>query len=218
MTHGKITGVEPATFECLGRGTRILQIALHHGVAAHEDLADGFAIARGRFEGFRVGDHHSFQGRIAHALASLDRRPLIQRQSVPLGMPGAQSDRAVNLGEAVDVGDVDAHFLHRANHLGGWRGTSDHGLDRVIDGRLGFARHVDQGIEHDRRAAQVGDLLVTDQGENLLRIHTAQEDMHPGQGSNGPWIAPAIAVKHWQRPQIHRVIAHSPCHLVAQRI
>ena len=61
-------------------------------------------------------------------------------------------------------------------------------------------------------------LVIMDQIQNLLRIHPAQEHVHAGQGSNGPGIAPAIAMKHRQRPQIHRVIAHAPGHLVAQSI
>ena len=56
MQHGEIAGVEPAAPECLGGRLRILQIALHHRVAAEHQLADGLAIRRHRRHGFRIGD------------------------------------------------------------------------------------------------------------------------------------------------------------------
>ncbi|MNT69925.1 hypothetical protein D3C72_2082730 [compost metagenome] len=111
-------------------------------------------------------------------------------------MPGAYGHRAVDLGQAVDVGDLDAHFFHRADDLGRWGGTGDHGVDRVIDGRLGRLGHVDQGIEHDRRAAQVADLMFTDQGEDPLRVDAAQEYVGACERRDGPGVAPAVAVEH----------------------
>ncbi len=167
MADRQVAGMEPAAGEGFLGGAGILQVALHHGIAAHEDLADGLAVARHRLEGLRVGHHHPFEGRVAHALARLDRGASLQRQVVPLAVPGADRDRAVDLGEAVDMGDADAHLFHRADHLGRWRGAGDHGMHRVVDGGLGRVGHVDQGVEHDGRAAQVADLVLADQGEDL---------------------------------------------------
>ncbi len=56
--HPQVAGVEPAALEGFGGGRGVLQVALHHGVAAHEDLADGLAVPGRGFEGFRVGHHH----------------------------------------------------------------------------------------------------------------------------------------------------------------
>ncbi|MNZ32539.1 hypothetical protein D3C78_498700 [compost metagenome] len=210
--------MEPAAGEGFLGGAGVLQVALHHRVAAHEDLAEGLAVARHRLEGLRIADHHPFQGRVAHALAGLDACPLVERQGVPLLVPGAHGDRAVDFGEAVDVGDLDAHLLDGADHLGRRRGTGDHGVDRVVDGGLGRVGHVDQRVEHDGRAAQVADAVLADQGEDLLRIDPAQEHVHAGQRGDGPRVAPAVAVEHRQGPQVHRVLAHRPDHLVAQRV
>ncbi|MNQ61278.1 hypothetical protein D3C85_755910 [compost metagenome] len=133
-------------------------------------------------------------------------------------MPGADRHRAVDLGQAVDVGHADAHGFHRAYHLGRWRRAGDHGVHRMVDGGLGRFRHVHQGVEHDGRAAQVGDLVLADQGEDLLRVHPAQEHMHAGEGGHGPGVAPAVAVEHRQGPEVDRVVAHGPGHLVAQGV
>ena len=68
MPHGQVTGVEPAATERFGGGFGVFQVALHHGVAAHEDLAQRVAIACHRLECLRVGHHQPVQGRVAHAL------------------------------------------------------------------------------------------------------------------------------------------------------
>src|SRR5690606_30320610 len=214
----QVAGVEPAAGKGFLGGAGVFQVALHHGVAAHEDFTDGLAVAGCRFHGFRIADHHAFQGRVAHALAGFYARPFIKAEFIPLIVPGTHGDRAVDLGQAVDVGALDAHFLHRADYLGRRRSAGDHGVHWMVDGCLGSRRHVDQCIEHDGRAAHVGDLLVADQGEDFLRIDTAQEHMHAGQRGHGPGVAPAVAVEHRQGPQVHRLLAHRPGHLVAEGV
>jgi len=116
------------------------------------------------------------------------------------------------------VGDLDAHLLDRTDHLGRRRGAGDHGVDRMVDGGLGGVGHVDQRVEHDGRAAQVADAVLADQGEDLLRVDAAQEHVHAGQRGDGPRVAPAVAVEHRQGPQVHRVVAHRPGHLVAHGV
>ena len=133
-------------------------------------------------------------------------------------MPGTHGHRAIDFGQAVGVGDVDAHLFHGANDLGRWCGAGDHGLYRVLDGGFGCLGHVDQGVEHNRGAAQVGDPVFADQGQDLLRVDPAQEHVRAGQGGDGPGVAPAVAVEHGQGPQVHRAVAHGPGHLVAQRV
>src|SRR5690606_24289318 len=218
MPHAQVAGMEPATFEGFGGGARVLQVALHHGIAAHEDLTDGLAILGHRLQGLGVGNHDPFQGCIAHTLAGFDIRALLQRQLIPLAMPGADSYRTVGLGQAVDVGDLDAHFFHRTDYLGRRRCARDHGVHWMVDGGLGFRWHVDQGVEHDGRAAQVSDLLLVDQVEDLLRVDPAQEYMHASHGGDGPGVAPAVAVAHRQGPQVDRMLAQIPGHLVAQGV
>ena len=178
--------MEPATTEGLGGGLGVLQIALHHRVAAHEDLAQGRAVLRHRLQGLWIGHHQPIQGRITHTLAGFDPSPLLQRLFIPLLVPGADGDRAVDLGQAISVGDADAHLLDRTDHLGWWRSARDHCLHRVADGGFVGIGHVHQGVEHDGRATQVTDPVLADQVEDLLWIDPAQEHMGAGQGGDGP--------------------------------
>jgi hypothetical protein len=46
LHHGQVAGVEPAALEGIARGRRVLQVALHHDVAAEHDLADRLAVGR----------------------------------------------------------------------------------------------------------------------------------------------------------------------------
>src|SRR5690606_37905292 len=119
---------------------------------------------------------------------------------------------------AMDVGHLDAHCLDRADDLGRRRCAGDHGVHRMVDGGLGFRGHVDQRVEHDGRAAHVGDLLVVDQVEDLLRVDPAQAHVHTGHGRGPPGVAPAVAVEHRQGPQVDRVLPHVPGHLVAHGV
>ena len=196
VADSKVAGVEPAAGKGLGSRLRIFQVALHHGVAAHEDLANGLAVLRHRLEGVRVGYHDAFECGVAHALVGLEFCPLFQRQLIPLAVPGTDRHRAIDLGQAVGVGDLDTHVLDCADDLGRRRGTGNHGLDRVIDGGLGRIRHAGQGVQHNGGAAQVGDAVFVDQVQDLLRVDPAQEDVHTGHRGDGPGVAPAVAVEH----------------------
>ncbi len=77
-------------------------------------------------------------------------------------------------------------------------GARQHGVDRVIEGRLGRLRQIDQCIEDNRRTTQMADAMLMNQSEDFLRIDPTQEYMSPSQRSHRPWIAPAVAMKHRQ--------------------
>ncbi|MNL81194.1 hypothetical protein D3C87_2082310 [compost metagenome] len=64
----------------------------------------------------------------------------------------------------------------------------------------------------------MADPVFADQVEDLLRVDATEEHMHAGQGGDGPGVAPAVAVEHRQGPEIDRVVAHGPGHLVAQGV
>ena len=46
VDHGRVAGVEPAVADRGGRGVRVVVVALHHDVAAHDDLAESLAVVR----------------------------------------------------------------------------------------------------------------------------------------------------------------------------
>jgi hypothetical protein len=62
----------------------------------------------------------------------------------------------------------------------------------------------------------MGDLMLADQREDFLWIDAAQEHMHTGHGGDDPRVAPTVAMEHRQGPEVHRMVAHGPGHLVAQ--
>ncbi|MNY44636.1 hypothetical protein D3C86_1796790 [compost metagenome] len=136
MPDGQVTGVEPAAFERFGSGARVLQVALHDGVTAYEDLTDRLAVTRGWLQRCAIADHQAFQRRVAHALSRLDLRPLLQGKLIPFGVPGADRHRAIGFGQAKHMGDLDAHLFDGTDDFGRWRSARDQGIDRVIDGRF----------------------------------------------------------------------------------
>ncbi|MNS14555.1 hypothetical protein D3C72_461760 [compost metagenome] len=131
-------------------------------------------------------------------------------------MPGANGHRAVDLGQPINVSHLDAHFLHRTDDLGRWCGACKHGVDRMIEGDFGRVGQVDQPIEDNRRTTQMADPMLVNQRENFVWVDAAQEHVSPGQRSDCPRIAPAIAMEHRQCPEVHRVVPHGPGHLIAQ--
>ena len=78
-------------------------------------------------------------------------------------------------------------------------------------------RGVQQRRHHDRRAAKVRHFVIGDGVEDRRGTHRAEADMRAGNDRQGPGEAPAVAVKHRQRPQIDRMLAHAAGDDVAER-
>src|SRR5262249_661287 len=62
------------------------------------------------------------------------------------------------------------------------------------------------------------DAVLADEGEDQRWIDLAKTDVGAGNGRDRPWKAPPVAVKHRQRPQIHRVPRHAPAEDIANRV
>ena len=122
----------------------------------------------------------------------------------------ADRRRAVDLGQAVDVRQVEADALHALDHRRRRRRRRDHAAHLVRDALLHLVRRVDQRGVNDRSAAVVRDLMFLDQIENFGSINLAQADIRARVGGHGPGESPAVAVEHRQRPQVHRVLRHAP--------
>ena len=216
--HGQVAGVEPAAAEGLGRGLGVLQVALHHDVAAEEDLAHRLAVGRHGLQRLGVEHGDGFLHRVRDTLACVQAGALADRQVRPLFLLRADRRRAVDLGQAVDVGDVEADALAAFDDRGRRRGPGDQAVDRVLDaGAQGF-RRIDQQPVDDRRAAQVRDVVLADQREDQRRIDPAQADAGAGLQRHRPGEAPAVAVEHRQRPQVDRVARHRPGDDVGGRV
>ena len=108
IEHAEVAGVKPAAGKGLLRRLLVLQIALHHDIAAKHDLADGLAIARHLAHGFGIDHGDAFLQRVGHTLPSLQLRTLIGWQIVPARLLGADRRRAIDLGQPVNMRQLDA--------------------------------------------------------------------------------------------------------------
>ena len=118
VLDAEVAGMEPAAGEGLvGRGL-VLEVALHHDVAAEHDLAHRLPVGRNRRH--RLGVHHveRLERMVADALARLEMRLGLGVERVPLLLPVVDHGRAVDLGQAVEVGDLEAGLAHRLEHGG----------------------------------------------------------------------------------------------------
>ena len=97
-----------------------------------------------------------------------------------------------------------------ASRIAGGAGGGGHDLHLVIDTGLQFVVGIDHQVQHDRRAAQVGDAVLLDRGENIVGAHRAQAHAGAVQRGDGPRETPAVAVEHRQRPEVDRVRVHVP--------
>ncbi len=199
--------MEPAAGEGLvGRGL-VLEIALHHHVAAKHHLAHRLAV--GGHAQHRLGVHHveRFERVIAHALARLQSGLRRRVERGPLLLPVVDDSGAVDLGEPVEVGHLEAGLAHRRQHGGGGRrGGGEEAHDMRQRPPLLRAR-VEQDRHDDRRAAHVRDAVLGDEVVERLGAHLAQAHVHAGLDADRPGKAPAVAMEHRQRPEIDGMAA-----------
>ncbi len=155
---------------------------------------------------------------IAHALPRIQTRALGQRQLSPGLLFGANRRRAIHLGEAVGVSQIEAHGFEPLDQCRGWRGSGHHGPHRVVNAGFHLGGRIDQQILDDRGAAVMRYTRASDAIENGLRLDLAQTDVDPGPRGHRPRKAPAVAMKHGQSPQIDRVLGHVPFENIGHRI
>src|SRR5258705_13594200 len=71
IEHADIAGMKPAAGKGLPGGLFVLEIALHHDIAAEHHLAGGLAIARHGPHGFGIEHRDGFFERVRHTLPAL---------------------------------------------------------------------------------------------------------------------------------------------------
>ena len=218
VPHGQIAGMEPAAIESLGRGAGVLQVALHHQIAAHHDLAEGLAVLGHRLQGVRVGHHQAVEQQLAHTLTGLQAGTLLGRRRIPLVLPGTDHAGAVGFGQAVDVGDAEIQRLHGLDHRRGRRRAGGHRLDRAGLQRLQLVTGIGQHVQHDGRAAEMIDAMLGQRRVDGLGAHVTQRHAGADRRGQRPGETPAVAVEHRQGPQVHRETAHLPADHVGQRV
>src|SRR5215472_17684628 len=109
------------------------------------------------------------------------------------------------------MNDGEAHSLQGADDGAGGCRASRHDLDLSLQATLVAARRECQHIEHDRRAAQMTHAQVLDLVEYLAYDDGALDHMGSTGQSDGPAVAPAIAVKHGHGPEMD-ALGPEPCH------
>ena len=218
LQHREVAGVEPAAGERRIGRLPVLQVAAHHDVASEHDLAHGLAVGRHFAQGLGMHHGHAFLERVANALAAVEARLLGEGFRRPRFAPHRDRRRPVDLGETVDVRDVEADPRHAFDHRRRRRGAGDHRAHLVVDAFAHRRRRGDQQVVDDRRRAVVIDALAPDRLEDRLRLDLAQAHVHAAEQGHGPREAPAVAVEHRQRPQVARKVRHRPGGRVAHGV
>mmetsp|Transcript_84529 Transcript_84529/g.217749 ORF Transcript_84529/g.217749 Transcript_84529/m.217749 type:complete len:270 (-) Transcript_84529:236-1045(-) len=112
--------------------------------------------------------------------------------------------------------DFDAELRHARQDRRRRRGGCDHHVHLM---RPGLRPLVLQHRAHDDgRTAHVRHLVLDDGLENGLGNHLAQTHVDPRHGHVRVVEAPAVAVEHGQRPQVHRVLVDVPLRDVAHGV
>src|SRR5260370_25027400 len=101
-----ITGMKPAAGKGLFGGLFVLEITLHHDIAAEHHLADRLAVARHLAHGFGIEYRDGFLQRVGHALPALALRALIGGKVVPTPLFPASPGKALELRPAADTGPL----------------------------------------------------------------------------------------------------------------
>ncbi len=130
-------------------------------------------------------------------------------ERVPVGLPFVDDRRAVGLGQAVEMGDVEAVIGHGGEHRFGRRRGGGEELDRRGRARACRRRGVDRIVDMTIGAPH---RWVTPWSASASYIgfwRTARRQTWvPATTDMRPREAPAVAVEHRQRPQIDRVLGH----------
>ena len=216
--HAQVARMEPTAFKGLRSGVGVFQIALHDDVAAKHDFAHGLPIVGCGGHALRVFQGHALLQGIANALSTVEQSLLVQAFVSPLVMLDAHRGGAIDLGQAIHMGDVKAQLGHTLQH-GGWRTrTRYHAFDLVCDSRLQVRGGLDQQVVNHGGSAIMVDAVLCHGLQYQSCIDFAQTHMHTPQHGDGPWEAPAIAVKHRQGPEVARKVGHVPRHRIADRV
>ena len=145
---------------------------------------------------------------IANPLTRLQVRLALGIERVPLVLPVVDDRGSIDLGQSVEMGDLEAGLAHRLEHGRGRRGGGGEEAHDVRQRPPLVVARVEQDRHDDRRAAHVRDLVLGDEVEDRLRAHLPQADVHACLDADRPGKAPAVAMEHRQRPEIDRVARH----------
>ena len=110
------------------------------------------------------------------------------------------------------MGDLETDFLCLANHATGRRCAAQSKLGWPGKCQALAPQVLYQQVHHHRRSAHVGDTVVFDASVDFLTVHLPKTHMSAANGGDCPGISPAIAVEHWQGPQVDGLGRHVESH------
>ena len=165
MHDAEVARVEPAARERLRGRLGIAEVALHHVVAAHHDLADRRAV--GGHVAQLVVDDAQVHGVVErHALPRHHPRAALDVERLPLALHLAVDVGPVGLGEAVEVGHAHAERVHAREERRRGRRAARGDAERRVEVDAARLRRLGEHQEHRRRAVQVRDALLADEAQD----------------------------------------------------
>ena len=205
MPNGEIAGEAPVSDERFCRCCLVLEVPLHHGIAAHHNLADSRAIAGNRNHCLGISDRDRFDHGVGNALPRHLGEALVVRQRVPFRLEDARGRWPVGFGGPIKMSNSKAEGFHGPEDGGRRRRATGRNRYRVLERHSLIGGRVSQHIQYDRCAAEMRDPMLRDQPEDLCRLDLAKAYLRSAGGDNCPRIRPPGTVKHRQCPKINTI-------------
>ena len=194
----------------------VFEVSLHHGIAAHHDLADRCAIAWNWRHRLGISDRDRLDHRIGNTLPRHPGKALAVGQSTPFRLENARSRGPVGLGGPIKMSNPKPEGFHGAEDGGGRRRATGRNRYRVVERHALLGWRMSQHIQHDWRAAKMRDPMFGDQPKYLCRLDLAKTYLRSAGGDNCPRIGPAGTVEHRQCPKVNAVKCESEAEAVAE--
>uniref|UniRef100_A0A2P2NQX5 Uncharacterized protein n=1 Tax=Rhizophora mucronata TaxID=61149 RepID=A0A2P2NQX5_RHIMU len=106
-----------------------------------------------------------------------------------------------------DMESKQPHFLQQSSRR---RCSTCEYLNRIIDLSLLMRLGLKEDAENNGRAAHMGNFVQRNVSVHIAGGGVAHADIGSTTGSNTPCEGPAIAVEHWEGPQINWFASHFP--------
>jgi len=177
---------------------RIAKVAEHDHVSSHHHLAHGLPVRRDVVH-FVVDDTHLPRASIGEPLAGLPRGALAGRQPLLARRRDGDGEGTVDLGEPVDVVDLEVQ-VGEARDQGG-RGRCPRGEQPYLAREPARCRMRRQHGADGWGRAEVRHPFA-EQLPDARRFHAGDADAAGSGGGRRPGKAPAVAVEHRQRPEV----------------
>ena len=116
------------------------------------------------------------------------------------------------------MSDMEPIRLHGFDYCGRWSCASRGDFHCLRKRGLEFLRGIGEHIHHDGRAAHMSDAIVSYGCKDGAGLDCPEAYVGAHCGGDCPGKGPAVAVKHRQGPQVHRVTVKFHGGHVAQRI